>query len=94
MPLPNSDDLATLDVAYLGAPFVQVEAKDLGTETLDVAYLGAPFVAAGPAATVNLNVYVKAAGAWKQAVAMWVRVSGVWKSVSTVSTKVNGAWKA
>ena len=96
MPLPSSTDLATLNYTYLGAPFVQVEAKDLNTETLDVAYLGAPFVAAGPATAPpsGLNVYVKVAGAWKQAAAMWVKVSGVWKSVSTVSTKVSGAWKA
>ena len=48
MALPSNTDLATLDVAYLGQPFVQVEAKSLDTETLDVAYLAQPFVAVGP----------------------------------------------
>jgi hypothetical protein len=46
MPLPSNTDLATLDIAYLGQPFVQVEAKSLDTETMDVAYLGQPFVGA------------------------------------------------
>jgi proline racemase len=48
MPLPSSTDLAKMDIAYLGQPFVQVEAKALDTVTLDVAYLGQPFVAVGP----------------------------------------------
>ena len=50
MALPSNTDLATLDIAYLGQPFVQVEAKNLDTETLDVAYLGQPFVGAPAAA--------------------------------------------
>ena len=50
MALPSNTDLATLDIAYLGAPFVFVEAKSLDTETLDIAYLGAPFVGVGPGA--------------------------------------------
>lgn len=91
MPLPSKTDLQTLDIAYLGEPFVQVEAKSLTTTSLDVAYLGEPFVAVGQG---GLNVYVKVSGAWKQATAMWVKVSGVWKSVSTVSTRVSGVWKS
>ena len=94
MPLPSNTDLATLDIAYLGAPFVHVEAKSLDTETLDVAYLGAPFVAVGPAAVTGLNVYVRVSGVWKQATAMYTRVSGVWKNVTTVSTRVSGTWKS
>ena len=94
MPLPSNTDLQTFDYAYLGAPFVQVEAKSLDTETLDLAYLGAPFVAVGPAAVTGLNVWVKVSGAWKQASAAYVRVGGVWKNVSTVSTRVSGVWKA
>ena len=50
MALPTNTDLATLDIAYLGQPFVQVEAKALNTVTLDIAYLGQPFVAVGPSA--------------------------------------------
>ena len=50
MALPSNTDLATLDVAYLGQPFVQVEAKALSSTTLDIAYLGQPFVAVGPGA--------------------------------------------
>jgi hypothetical protein len=94
MPLPSSTDLATLDIAHLGAPFVHVEAKPLDSETLDVAYLGAPFVAVGPAAATGLNVWTRVSGVWKQAVAMYVRVGGVWKSVTTVSTRVSGTWKS
>jgi len=95
MPLPSNTDLATLDIAYLGQPFVQVEAKTLDTETLDIAYLGQPFVAVGPGAVVSgFNVSVKVAGVWKQASAMYTRVSGVWKAVTTVSTSVSGTWES
>jgi len=90
MPLPSNTDLTSLDVAYLGQPFVQVEAKALTTTSLDVAYLGQPFVAVGPA--TGLNVWVNVAGTWKQASAAYVKVSGVWKSVSSISTR--GAWKS
>ncbi len=45
MALPTKTDLQKLDWVYLGAPFVQVEAKVLNTERLDWSYLGAPFVA-------------------------------------------------
>ena len=93
MPLPSNTDLATLDIAYLGAPFVNVEAKNLDTETLDVAYLGAPFVAIGSGAVTGLNVWVKVSGVWKSATAMYVRASGVWKTVTDVSVKVAGVWK-
>lgn len=96
MALPSNTDLASLDYAYLGAPFVQVESKSLSTTNLDVAYLGAPFVAVSPTAAPpsGLNTWVRVGGAWKQASAMWVRVSGAWKSVATVSVRVGGAWKA
>lgn len=94
MPLPSNTNLATLDYAYLGAPFVQVEAKSLDSETLDIAYLGAPFVAVGPSAVTGLNVYVNVSGVWKQATAMYVRDAGTWKTVSTVSTNVSGTWKS
>lgn len=43
MPLPTASDLFSLDVAYLGEPFVRAASAD--TTTLDVAYLGEPFVA-------------------------------------------------
>jgi hypothetical protein len=93
MALPSETDLATLDYAYLGQPFVQVEAKSLDTETLDIAYLGAPFVAVGPGAVTGFNVYVNASGVWKQATAMYVRDGGTWKAVTTVSTRATGVWK-
>lgn len=94
MALPSNTDLATIDVAYLGQPFVQVEAKSLATTSLDVAYLGQPFVAVGPAAVTGLNVYVRVSGVWKQASAVWVNVAGTWKSVSTVSVRAGGLWKS
>ena len=96
MPLPSNTNLATLDIAYLGQPFVQVEAKSLSTITLDVAYQAQPFVAVGPAAVVvtGFNVYVNVSGAWKQASALYVRVAGTWKAVSTVNTRVSGTWKS
>jgi len=37
MALPSNTDLATLDIAYLGQPFVQVEAKSLDSQSLDIA---------------------------------------------------------
>lgn len=93
MPLPSSTDLATLDYIYLGAPFVQVEARPISTASLDTAYQGAPFVAVGPIAAAGLNIYVRVTGAWKQASAMFVRVAGSWKNVASVSTRVGGAWR-
>jgi hypothetical protein len=90
MALPSSSDLTTLDIVYLGQPFVQVEAKALASTSLDIAYLGQPFVAI----PVGLNVYVKISGVWKQAIALYVKISGTWKSVVTVSTRVSGVWKA
>ena len=96
MALPSNTDLATLDIAYLGAPFVNVEAKSLDTQTLDVAYLGAPFVAVGPGAAPpsGLNVYINVGGVWKQAPAMYVRDTGTWKTVTTVSTRASGVWSS
>jgi hypothetical protein len=96
MALPSNTDLATLDIAYLGQPFVQVEAKALTSTSLDIAYLGQPFVAVGPGAPppAGLNVYIKISGAWKQASAVYVNISGTWRSVATVSTRVSGTWKA
>lgn len=45
MALPTAAQLATLDYAYLGAPFCDVPAKSsIDTSTMDWAYLGAPFV--------------------------------------------------
>ena len=94
MALPSNTDLATLDIAYLGQPFVQVEAKSLDTETLDIAYLGQPFVAVGPSAVTGLNVWANVLGVWKQASAMYVNVSGTWKTVTAVRPNVSGTWKS
>ena len=51
MALPSNTNLATLDYAYLGQPFVQVEAKALNSVSMDIAYLAQPFVAVGPGST-------------------------------------------
>lgn len=50
MALPSDTNLETLDYAYLGQPFVQVEAKALNTVSMDIAYQAQPFVAVGPSA--------------------------------------------
>jgi hypothetical protein len=94
MALPTKSNLETLDVAYLGQPFVQIEAKALGSESLDIAYLGQPFVAVGPAAAVGLNVYVNISGTWRQADAAYVNVSGTWKTATEVFANVSGTWKS
>jgi hypothetical protein len=96
MPLPSNADLATLDIAYLGAPFAQVEAKTLNTGSLDAAHLGAPFVAVGPsvAPPLGTNAFVRVAGVWKQATAVYVRVGGTWETATTVSARVGGVWKS
>ena len=91
MSLPSNTDLASLDYAYLGRPFVNVEAKSLDTETLDTAYLGQPFVAVGP---VPYNVFVKLNGVWRKAIDMWVFRDGAWKNVKTIGTKVEGIWRS
>lgn len=93
MPLPNSDNLDSLDYVYLGQPFVQVEAKTLNTQTLDVVYLGQPFVGAAPPSTSN--VYVNVNGTWKQASQVYVNVSGIWKDVVSdkLYVKVGSSWR-
>ena len=90
MPLPSKSDLQKLDIAYLGQPFVQVEATSLNTKTRDVAYLGEPFVVAAS----GFNVYVLASGVWKAASAIYVKVSGVWKAATSVYVKAAGVWKS
>ena len=97
MSLPNKDNLIPLDYAYLGQPFVQVEAKSLNTQTLDVAYLGQPFVgAAGISLPVEPNVYVNVEGTWKQADRVYVNVNGIWKDVvdDRLYVKVGASWKS
>ena len=96
MTLPSNTDLQTLDIAHLGQPFVQVEAKTLGTTSLDVAYLAQPFVAVGPsgAPPSGLNVWVNIGGTWKTASAVYVNVAGTWRSVTLVSANVSGTWKS
>lgn len=94
MTLPNKDSLVTMDYAFQGGPFVNVEAKSLSTETMDIAYQAQPFFGIGPAAAAALNVYVKVSGVWKQATAMYVRASGAWKEVDTVSVNDSGTWKS
>lgn len=95
MSLPSNTDLNSLDIAYLGAPFVHVEAKPLDTETLDVTYLGSPFVGVGPtAAPTGSNVYIKVGGVWKQSTAIYINAGGTWKSVNSVSANVAGQWKS
>ncbi len=94
MALPSNSDLQTLDIAYLGQPFVQAEAKSLDTKTLDIAYLGQPFVAVGPATVTGLNVWANISGVWKQASVVYVNVAGAWKTATTVSANVTGTWKS
>jgi hypothetical protein len=44
MALPTINQQYTLDVIYLGGPFVQVAAKiGIDFNTLDIVYLGSPF---------------------------------------------------
>ena len=47
MTTPAATDLGTMDWAYLGVPFVNIESKaGQNTNSLDFAYLGIPFVGA------------------------------------------------
>jgi hypothetical protein len=94
MPLLNNTDLAKLDIAYEGQPFVQVEPHSLFSTSLDIVYLGAPFVAVQPVATPGLNAYVRVGGSWKRASAMYIRTNGVWTATTTASTRISGVWKA
>jgi hypothetical protein len=91
MALPNKEELSTMDYAFLGAPFVNVEAKPLATESLDAAFEAQPFFGIGKAA---INAFVKVSGVWKQAESMFVRNSGIWKQVDTVSVNDSGTWKS
>ena len=95
MPLPNKDNLDSLDYVYLGQPFVQVEAKSLSSQNLDIIYLGQPFVASAPA-SIGSNVYVNINGTWKQASQVYVNVSGAWKDVvnDKLYVKIGASWKS
>ena len=57
MSTPTATDLDSMDYAYLGTPFVNVESKaGQNTNSLDFAYLGQPFVGAvSGAAPVTYN---------------------------------------
>lgn len=90
MPLPSKSDLQTLDIVYLGQPFVQVEAKSLDTKTLDVVYLGRPFVAKGIGA--GSVVYVKVNGVWVESTNIYVKISGVWEQ-GTMYGNAGGIWR-
>jgi len=95
MPLPNSNNLNSLDYVYLGQPFVQVEAKSLSSQNLDIVYQAQPFV--GAAGNPPLpNVYVNVNGTWKQASQVYVNVSGVWKDVvnDKLYVKIGASWKS
>jgi hypothetical protein len=94
MPLPSSRDLITLDYAYLGQPFVQVQNNCGNTQSLDTAYLAQPFVGAG--SSVTSNVYVNVNGTWKQACQVFVNVSGSWKAVQgdTLYPNKTLSWKS
>lgn len=97
MALPNKDDLDSLDYAYLGEPFINIEAKSLNTQNLDYAYLGEPFVGATVAAappTGAFTVYGKVAGVWQQASEIHTKVGGSWKVVTEVYVKDAGVWKS
>jgi hypothetical protein len=94
MPLPSSRDLITLDYAYLGEPFVQVQNNCGNTQSLNTAYLAQPFVGAG--SSVTSNVYVNVNGTWKQACQVFVNVSGSWKAVQgdTLYPNKTLSWKS
>jgi hypothetical protein len=96
MPLPNRDNLTSLDYVYLGQPFVQVEAKSLSSQNLDIVYLGQPFVGQPFVGAAPSNVYVNINGTWKQASYVYVNVNGVWKSAigNKLSVKVGVSWKS
>jgi hypothetical protein len=91
MPLPNRDNLTSLDFVYLGQPFVRVEATGLSSQNLDIVYLGQPFVGAAPS-----NVYANINGTWKQASQVYVNVSGVWKKLvdDKLYVKIGASWKS
>jgi len=56
MALPTIDQQYTLDVIYLGGPFVQVATKStIDLNTLDTLYLGGPFWGLSPAVTGVTN---------------------------------------
>jgi hypothetical protein len=93
MPLPNKDNLSSLDYVYLGQPFVQTQARaSLDTQSLNIVNLAQPFVGA----KVDSNVYVNIDGAWKMADVVYVNVDGIWKGISSnkLYVKVGASWKS
>ena len=58
MATPTATDLDSMDYAYLGTPFVNVESKaGQDTNSLDFAYLGQPFVGAVSGTTYNTTQF-------------------------------------
>lgn len=76
MALITKSDLVTLDVTFLGQPFVQVTASTVDTLGLDVSFQGQPFVVvasdggAGP-------VIVNASGSWSSTCAVACTISNI-----------------
>ena len=96
MPLPNRNNLDSLDYVYQGQPFVQVEAKtsfSIKTKKLDIVYRGQPFVAASP--PPSSNVYANVNGTWKQASQLYINVNGVWKDIEDdlIYVKIGSSWR-
>lgn len=58
MAVPTIDGELTLDIVYLGAPFVRIAAKaDIDFSTLDIVYLGAPFYGLSYITPISGDVY-------------------------------------
>jgi hypothetical protein len=58
--LPSKDDVLSLDFAWRGQPFADIEAKTAGTLSLDFTLRGQPFASANnssfvPSLAINAN---------------------------------------
>lgn len=59
MAIPTASELVTLDFAFLGLPFCNIESKSgQDTQTLDFAYLGLPWFGASAGGAPPPPTYV------------------------------------
>lgn len=54
--LPNKTNLQTLDIIYLGEPFVNTVSRFQDTRNLDIIYLGIPFYGHTNGYSINRSI--------------------------------------
>ena len=99
MSLPTSGDLATLNRAYNGGPYVAGWSKAGFTDSLDTAFNGGPWVKFNPfgaaAANVTNVVYIKTASdTWSTGTVYIKTGASTWSQASDVYLNDGADWNS